>query len=89
MVDFAGDRIFSDDYTGDHAPNVRDLMQYVNEASHSFGKDIDVAQHHKKRLIDAGFRNVREEVYKVRPSNNSIHHLPSYLTTNPHNTGPS
>lgn len=67
MVDFDGYQLFSDDHTGDNAPDMHDLMRFINQPSGSFGKDIDVAQRHKKRMIDAGLRNVREEVYKVCP----------------------
>lgn len=65
MVDFAGDRFWSDDHTAQNAPCLRECMDLINEASQKFGKDIDVARHHKQRMIDAGFKNVKEEVYKV------------------------
>ena len=66
MVDFDGGALYCDDNSDQDATDVHDWVKFTNEASRSFGKDIDVARHHKKRMIDAGFQNVREEVYRVR-----------------------
>ncbi|RMJ28405.1 Methyltransferase [Aspergillus sp. HF37] len=65
MVDFAGDKFFSDDDSTQNAPNLAEWMKLQNEACHKFGKEIDIARHHKQRMTDTGFVNVREEAYKV------------------------
>lgn len=65
MVDFAGDSLFSDDNSMQDAPHLAEWVNTLNVACHKFGKEIDVARHHKQLMIDTGFKNVREEVYKV------------------------
>ena len=65
MVDFAGDQFFSDDDSLQRAPNLVEWFNLQLKAFAKFGKEFDVARHHRQRLIDAGFRNVKEEVYKV------------------------
>ncbi|RMJ22196.1 Methyltransferase [Aspergillus sp. HF37] len=65
MVDFAGDGFFSDDGSMQRAPNLTEWFRLHHEASAKFGKDFDVARHHPQRMIDAGFKNVKEDVYKV------------------------
>ncbi|OAP59306.1 hypothetical protein AYL99_06604 [Fonsecaea erecta] len=47
------------------APYLKRWQDEVNEASRVFGKDLDVAKEQKQRLIDAGFTDVRDDVYKV------------------------
>jgi hypothetical protein len=37
----------------------------VYEAHEKFGKILNVAEMHKQRIIDAGFVDVRDDVYKV------------------------
>lgn len=72
MADFAGESFYSDDDSIQKAPDLTKLASLLNEASHKFGKELDVARHLKQRMIDAGFTNVTEDVYKVclvsRPS---------------------
>lgn len=65
IADFAGDRPLSDDDTAQNAPNLNEWIRLLNEACNKFGKDFSAARKHKQLLIDAGFKNVREEVYKV------------------------
>jgi hypothetical protein len=36
-----------------------------NEACIKFGKKLDIAVEHKQELTRAGFKNVREEAFKV------------------------
>lgn len=56
---------FSDDDSLQRAPNLREWMRLQEEAGLKFGKKMNVAQHYKQWMIDAGFKNVKEEVYKV------------------------
>lgn len=65
MVDFAGDTLFADDDSLQNAPNLTEWVKLVHIACHKFGKELDVARHHKQWMIDAGFKNVKEDVYKV------------------------
>jgi hypothetical protein len=37
----------------------------VYEAHEKFGKTLNVAEMHKQRIIDAGFVDVRDDLYKV------------------------
>jgi hypothetical protein len=64
MADFAG-AIFSDDDSMEKAPYLTEWARLNQEAFRKFGKDLGIAGQHKQRMIDAGFKNVREEVYKV------------------------
>lgn len=57
--------IRSDDDTIDNAPSVKQWQELCDEASTKFGKKLNVAEAHKQRLIDAGFVDVRDDVYKV------------------------
>lgn len=58
--------MYSDDNTLDNAPLIRKFQQLGDEASAKLGKQFNVASTHKQRLIDAGFVNVRDDVYKVK-----------------------
>lgn len=58
--------MYSDDNTLDNAPLIRKFQQLGDEASAKIGKQFNVAATHKQRLVDAGFVNVRDDVYKVR-----------------------
>lgn len=64
MADFAG-YLYSDDDTIQNAPNIREWAKLQNEAAGKFGKRLDVAPNLKQWMIDAGFQDVTEEVYKV------------------------
>ncbi|RMJ22774.1 Methyltransferase [Aspergillus sp. HF37] len=66
LADFLGDEFFSDDGTLQNAPSLVEWARLNTEAFHRFGKEIGIAKDYKKHIIDAGFKNVREEVYKVR-----------------------
>lgn len=65
LVNFVAD-IFSDDDTINNAPNVVKWCKLLDEASIKFGKQLNVAPKYKQWMIDAGFKNVTEEIYKVR-----------------------
>ena len=56
---------FSDDGTLEKAPNLKELARLHEEASQKFGKEMNSVYSHKQRLIDVGFKNVKEEIYKV------------------------
>lgn len=65
MVDIETN-FFADDDTLDRAPNMRRWVELHNEAGRRFGKETNVAPHFKLWMSDAGFTNVKEEIYKVR-----------------------
>jgi SAM-dependent methyltransferase len=56
----------TDDDTMKLAPALSEFLVKLHEASIMFQKPMNVAEGHKQRLIDAGFVDVREEIYKVR-----------------------
>ncbi|RMJ24968.1 Methyltransferase [Aspergillus sp. HF37] len=64
FVDFAI-QIFSDDDSLDKAPYFVDLINLLDESSTKFGKRLNVAHEYKQWMIDAGFKNVQQEVYKI------------------------
>lgn len=64
LVNFVAD-ISSDDNTISNAPNVVKWCELLDEASIKFGKQLNIAPKYKQWMIDAGFKNVTEEVYKV------------------------
>jgi hypothetical protein len=57
---------FSDDDSMDKAPNISEWVNLHNEACERFGKQMDIAHCQKQWMIDAGFKDVKEEVFKVR-----------------------
>ena len=65
MVDFTC-AIYSDDGTMQNAPSTFRWINLLNESSVKFGKEMNIASHHKRWMINTGFTNVREVVYKVR-----------------------
>ena len=74
VVDFPM-RFFSDDGVLQDAPNLVEWARLHVQAIAMFRRDMDVAHNHKQWLIDAGFKNVKEEIYKVyiHPSKLFIH----------------
>jgi SAM-dependent methyltransferase len=58
-------QVYGDDETFDRALWAKHGLTLLNDASVKFGKKLNVAHEHKGWMIDAGFLNVREEVYKV------------------------
>ena len=57
--------IRSDDGTIENATYVKQWQERCDEASLIFGKKLNVAERQKEWLIDAGFVDVRDDVYKV------------------------
>ncbi|KAF5230777.1 hypothetical protein FAUST_9634 [Fusarium austroamericanum] len=57
--------IFSDDDSCDRAPWTMEWVTKLDEASKMFGKQINVARYQKQWMIDAGFEDVQERVYRI------------------------
>jgi SAM-dependent methyltransferase len=49
------------------APTLREFLGQLHAASEAFHRPMNIAEGHRQRLIEAGFEDVRDEVYKVRP----------------------
>lgn len=58
-------RFFSDDGTLENAPNLKEWARLQVEASSKFGKNMDITLQYKQWLTDVGFKNVKEDAYKV------------------------
>jgi trans-aconitate methyltransferase len=57
---------YSDDYPDlDPVPHLKHFQDEVNKASRVFGRNLNIAREHKQYLVDAGFVDVNEEIYKV------------------------
>lgn len=56
----------SDDDTINNAPWINQWTELIDVASTRFGKKMNVAHLHKEWIENAGFIDVREEIYKVR-----------------------
>lgn len=61
--------IFSDDDSIERAPWTKEWVTKLDAASKSYGKQFNVARHHKKWMIDAGFEDVTEKVIRVSRAN--------------------
>ncbi|KXX82518.1 Trans-aconitate 2-methyltransferase [Madurella mycetomatis] len=57
--------IFSDDDSFDRATWTKEWVTKLDDASKMFGKRINVAAQHKQWMIDAGFKDVREQVRRI------------------------
>ncbi len=58
--------IFSDDDTlNETGKATKQWVELLDEASIKFGKRLNVASQHKQRMIDAGFVDVQDDIYKV------------------------
>lgn len=55
-----------DDPELSNCPSVLQWQQLIDDASIIFGKRVNIAESVKQRLIDAGFEDVHDDVYKVR-----------------------
>lgn len=64
FADFTADA-YSDDGTLANAPNMARWSRLLQEAGEKFGKPLNVIENFKQWMIEAGFKNVTEEVYKV------------------------
>ena len=58
----------SDDDSIRLAPALCDFLERLTQASEAFHRPMNIAEGHRQRLVEAGFEDVRDEVYKVRPS---------------------
>ncbi|KFY36230.1 hypothetical protein V494_05204 [Pseudogymnoascus sp. VKM F-4513 (FW-928)] len=58
-------RVSSDDDSVERATEVVNWFATVDRASEVFGKKMDVADMQKQWMIDAGFVDVRDDIYKV------------------------
>lgn len=56
----------SDDDSLRLAPMLCEFVGRLHQASEAFHRPMNIAEGHKQRLIEAGFEDVRDEVYKVR-----------------------
>ncbi|CAJ0542855.1 Ff.00g002870.m01.CDS01 [Fusarium sp. VM40] len=57
--------IFSDDDSCDRAPWTMEWVNKLDEASKMFGKQINVGRYHKQWMIDAGFEDVQERIFRI------------------------
>ncbi|KAJ6439791.1 cmp-sialic acid transporter [Purpureocillium lavendulum] len=57
--------IFSDDDSCDRAPWTMEWVNKLDDASKMYGKQINVARHHKQWMKDAGFEDVREVIHRI------------------------
>jgi ubiquinone/menaquinone biosynthesis C-methylase UbiE len=60
-----GVQVLSDDGTAEKATEVTKWFRLVGEASEKFGKTLDVAKDQKRWMMEAGFVDVKEDIYKV------------------------
>ena len=63
--------IKADDETMERAPWTTEWNHVLNGASAAFGKNLNVAENHKMWIEEAGFINVRDEVFKVTTHSSS------------------
>lgn len=56
----------SDDDSLRLAPTLREFLGRLHAASETFQRPMNIAEGHRQRLVEAGFEDVRDEVYKVR-----------------------
>lgn len=57
--------VYSDDGTLERAEYIPNWLNMVNEASTRFGKSFNDASRLKPAMVDAGFADVHEDIYKV------------------------
>ena len=55
----------SDDDSMRFAPALCEFLDRLSQASEAFQRPMNIAEGHRQRLIEAGFEDVRDEVYKV------------------------
>ncbi|KAJ5463297.1 hypothetical protein N7475_008241 [Penicillium sp. IBT 31633x] len=58
----------SDDDSMRLAPALCQFLELLTQASEGFHRPMNIAEGHRQRLLEAGFENVRDEVYKVPSS---------------------
>lgn len=57
--------ITSDDDTSSKATATNEFLSLSNKAAEQFGKELNMAPKYKQYLLDAGFVDVKDEVFKV------------------------
>jgi SAM-dependent methyltransferase len=65
MQEYETEFFSNDDPTLSNMPNCKRLGNLVNEASEKAGAFFMIVQEQKQKLIEAGFEDVREDIYKV------------------------
>lgn len=55
----------SDDGTMRLAPTLCEYLGRLHEASEAFQRPMNIAEGHRQRLVEAGFENVQDAIYKV------------------------
>ncbi|CAI7589393.1 unnamed protein product [Penicillium glandicola] len=58
----------SDDDSMRLAPALCEFLERLTQASEAFQRPMNIAEGHRQRLVEAGFEDVRDEVYKVPSS---------------------
>ncbi|KAF7737056.1 Methyltransferase [Penicillium ucsense] len=58
----------SEDESMDLAPTLCEYLHHLHKASLAFQRPMNIAEGHRRRLVDAGFEEVKDEVYKVPSS---------------------
>ncbi|CAG8908866.1 unnamed protein product [Penicillium egyptiacum] len=58
----------SDDDSMRLAPALCEFLDRLTQASEAFHRPMNIAEGHRQRLVEAGFEDVRDEVYKVPSS---------------------
>ncbi|KAJ5124551.1 uncharacterized protein N7515_008376 [Penicillium bovifimosum] len=58
----------SDDDSIRLAPALCEFLDRLTQASEAFHRPMNIAEGHRQRLVEAGFEDVRDEVYKVPSS---------------------
>lgn len=58
--------IYSDDDSFERAPWTKEWVGKLDTASKMYGKQINVARFQRQWMIDAGFEDVQERIYRVR-----------------------
>ncbi|KAJ5348081.1 uncharacterized protein N7506_001334 [Penicillium brevicompactum] len=58
----------SDDDSIALAPTLCEFLGHLDQASARFNRPMNIAQHHRRHLIEAGFEEVRDKLFKVPSS---------------------
>lgn len=64
LVDFAVE-CFADDDTLKNAPSCLKWAELLDESSSKFGKRLNIPHLYKGWMENAGYKNVKEDIYKV------------------------
>ncbi|KAJ5306712.1 hypothetical protein N7508_005727 [Penicillium antarcticum] len=55
----------ADDDSMHLAPTLCEFIRHLQAASEAFGRPMNIAEGHRQRLVEAGFEDVKDDVYKV------------------------